>query len=296
MSNQPASFASSALKRSESGTVNVNGVDTAYWKYSANRSDAPTLLFIHGYRGNHHGLEAIAGALPDFNVIIPDLPGFGQSEEFSSDHSILSYADWLVNLIKNLKLNSPIVLGHSFGTIVTAAAVAAKADVSRVILVNPVSAPALKGPRALLTWLTQAVHWFTQVLPEPVGNYLLRSRLFVRSMSVIMAKTRDSELRAWIHAQHDTNFNNYTSRRVALEGYRASISNCVSDYAHLIWQPTLLIAGDKDDITSVSEQVRVTKEFGNAELVVLTGVGHLTHYERPGEVAEAVRNFCQVQK
>lgn len=287
----PAEFAELALKRASAEKVVCHGVQTAYWVYKAKTVQAPTILFVHGYRGNHHGLEAIAGALPDFNVIIPDLPGFGESGEFDGEHNILNYAAWLVDLIPALKLNSPILLGHSFGTIVTAAALANRADASEVILVNPVSAPALRGPRAALTWLTQAVHWFTKVIPEKLGNLLLRSHLFVRSMSVIMTKTKDANLRKWIHSQHDTNFNNYTSRRVAVEGYAASISHTVAEYAHLIWQPTLLIAGDKDDITSISAQRKAQKEFGNAELVVLEKVGHLTHYERPEEIAAAIRRF-----
>lgn len=293
MSNASAELAELALKRAKAGRVKANGVDTAYWSYAAKTSPAPTILFIHGYRGNHHGLEAIAGALNDFNVIIPDLPGFGDSGEFANNHNIANYSDWLIDLIPKLNLKSPILLGHSFGTIVTAAALANRADACAVALVNPVSAPALKGPRAALTWITQGVHWFTKVVPEPLGNALLRSHIFVRTMSVVMAKTKDPALRKWIHAQHDTNFNNYTSRKVAVEGYLASISHTVAEYAHLIWQPTLLIAGDKDDITGVPAQRAVAREFGNAELVVLHKVGHLTHYERPEEVAAAVRSFIQ---
>jgi pimeloyl-ACP methyl ester carboxylesterase len=31
---------------------------------------------IHGFRGDHHGLQLFADALPEYRVIIPDLPGF----------------------------------------------------------------------------------------------------------------------------------------------------------------------------------------------------------------------------
>src|SRR5699024_7878704 len=41
------------------------------------RPQAPQLLAVHGFRGDHHGLELIVDGLTDFDVWIPDLPGFG---------------------------------------------------------------------------------------------------------------------------------------------------------------------------------------------------------------------------
>jgi pimeloyl-ACP methyl ester carboxylesterase len=139
--------------------------------------------------------------------------------------------------------------------------------------------------------VTIAVHWLTSVLPERLGNAILKSFAFVRIMSAVMAKTRNRKLRRWIHNQHDTNFNNYASRRVATEGYLASISHNVGEYAGAIAQPTLLIAGEKDDITAVPQQQSVLKLFANGQLQVIGGVGHLTHYETPDQVADAVRAF-----
>jgi pimeloyl-ACP methyl ester carboxylesterase len=293
MTLKPATLAATALARGERRDVLVGKVRTALWFYPSNQEKSKSIVLIHGYRGNHHGLEAIAGALSDFNLWIPDLPGFGSSEEFDGPHSIEAYAIWLKELISALDLKAPILLGHSFGTIVSAASLASGARAQAAVLVNPVSAPALKGPRALMTYLTIAVHWLTALVPERLGNYLLRSFAFVRVMSVFMAKTRNGALRRWIHRQHDTNFNNYSSRRVAIEGYRASISHHVGEYASSISQPTLLVAGEKDDITAVSQQEDVVAKFAHGNLVVLAGVGHLTHYETPDLVAEAVRDFVR---
>ena len=286
-----AELADSARARGVAGKLNVAGVETAYWHYPSKVTGAPSIVFIHGYRGNHHGLEAIAGALSDFDLYIPDLPGFGQSGEFVGAHSINHYAGWVKALVGALQLDQPVLLGHSFGTIVSAAATAQGAKVSKVVLVNPVSAPALKGPRALMTLVAQGFHALAARLPERVGNGILRSFVFVRGMSVVMTKSRDGKLRRWVHAQHDSNFNNYTSLRVATEGYAASISNNVGEYAELIKQPTLLIAGQKDDITSVAAQREVRERFADAKLVVLQGVGHLTHYESPDAVAAEIREF-----
>lgn len=70
-----------------------------------------------------------------------------------------------------------------------------------------------------------------------------------------------------------------------------SISSSVADYSHDIHAPVLLIASDVDDVTPLSAQVTLQPMFDLATLVVLTGVGHLIHYERPIEAADAIRGF-----
>ena len=255
---------------------------------------------IHGYRGNHHGLEAIVGALTDFNVVVPDLPGFGVSDAFAENHSIERYAQWVGDFLAGLETAGELVqsqitlLGHSFGTIVVSASVAeGLAKPARVVLINPVSAPALSGPRSILTKLSSAFYWVGGTLPNALGKAWLSSPIIVRGMSILLAKTNDKALRAWIHREHDDNFSIFESSRVAYEGYLASVSHNVSEYAERIGQPTLLIIGDLDDITSVENQHRVHGKFANAKLEQLDGVGHLTHYEAPLLAASFIRNFIE---
>ena len=88
------------------------------------------------------------------------------------------------------------VLGHSFGSIVAAAAVAAGLETPKLILVNPIGAPALEGPRGILTRLAVFYYWAGARLPwKRIGEALLRNGAIVRVMSVSMAKTKDPELR-----------------------------------------------------------------------------------------------------
>ena len=37
-----------------------------------------TILVIHGFRGDHHGLLRVADQLPEMRLIMPDLPGLRQ--------------------------------------------------------------------------------------------------------------------------------------------------------------------------------------------------------------------------
>jgi pimeloyl-ACP methyl ester carboxylesterase len=296
MNLESAVLAQRALERAIPNSLTVAQTVTRYWTYPGKSADAKTIIFIHGYRGNHHGLEAIAGALDDFNVIIPDLPGFGKSTEFPGTHSIEAYANWVHEFIAALKLDAkPILLGHSFGSIVCSAFAAEySSQIQMLILENPVSAPALKGPNAPVTKIAQSFFTLAGSLPLKQGEWLLKSWPMVRGMSILMTKTWNRELRKWVHAQHDANFNDFSSRRVAIEGYNASISHNVGDYAPKFSLPTLLIIGDKDDITSPKQQFSMAATIPVVHSISHhMAVGHLTHYEIPAEVAEDIRQFVQ---
>lgn len=294
MTLESAKLAAAALERSVPNSVQIMDAVTSYWRYPAKQPDAKTIIFVHGYRGNHHGLEAIAGALEDFHVIIPDLPGFGKSTEFAGAHSIENYSAWLAAFIAAMRLpQKPILLGHSFGSIICSAFAAQHSGlIEMLILENPVSAPALKGPNAPITKIAQSFFALAGALPLKQGLWILKSWPMVRGMSIVMTKSWNSGLRKWVHAQHDANFNDFASRRVAIEGYNASISHNVSDYAASFTVPTLLIIGDKDDITSPKQQYSMAQAITAPHSISHhMGVGHLTHYEIPADVAADIRQF-----
>lgn len=273
-------------------SVRVMGGDTRYWVYGQDAA-ATTVVVVHGYRGEHHGLEPVIAQLRDLRIISPDLPGFGESGPLGIvSHDIAGYSAWLVAFVEALGLTgTAVILGHSFGSIVAAAAVAGGLATPKLILVNPIAAPALEGPNAFGSRLTLLYYRAARALPQRLGAALLSNWAIVRGMSVFLAKTKDPALRRWIHAQHHAYFSRYANRDTVVEGFEASISSDVSMFASMITVPTLLIAADRDPISSVAAQQKLLELFPDATLVVLDGVGHLVHYEKPREAAEQVVGF-----
>lgn len=270
--------------------VEVLGSTTAYWAYGPD--DAPTtLVMVHGFRGDHNGMAPVVAHLDGIRIISPDLPGFGETPPIpDAEHDIETYVRWLTAFAAVAAPGAP-VLGHSFGSIVVAAAVAAGLETPRVILVNPIGAPALEGPRGILTRLAVFYYRAGAVLPRRIGEAVLRNRVIVRVMSLAMAKTRDRALRAFVHDQHDIYFSSFFDRDVLRQAFVASVSNDVRQYAPEIAQPTLLIAAQRDDITPIEAQRHLRTLFADAELVEIPDVGHLIHYETPQPAAAAIRRF-----
>jgi len=254
----------------------------------------PTIILIHGFRGTHHGLALIAEHLKGYTTIIPDLPGFGKGDHLET-HDLNSYVEWLQLFIEKQQLETPpILLGHSFGSIVSAAyAQRYPQTIDKLILVNPIGAPALEGPRGILSQLAVFYYWLGTKLPTGIAHAWLASPMIVDVMSRTMTKTTDKKLRTYIYDQHRQYFSRFHTPTSVAEGFSTSVNNSVRDFAPAIITSTLLIAGAQDDITPLEKQKELVKLFPHATLKIIQDVGHLTHYETPDQVAASIQAFIK---
>lgn len=272
----------------------VDDVLTAYWEYGASDAET-TIVAVHGFRGDHHGLEPLVAYLPGTRVIMPDLPGFGETPPVPErEHDIDAYAQWLTEFVQ-IVAPGAVILGHSFGSIVSSAAVAGGLETPELILINPIGAPALEGPKGVMTWLAVMYYKAGAVLPAWLGTAVLRSRLIVRIASLAMVKTTDPDLRRFVHDQHDRYFSSFADRDVLRDAFVTSVSHDVREFAPRISARTLLIAAQEDQITPIEAQRTLATMFANAQLHEIAGVGHLIHYEAPAEAAGAVARFLRVR-
>lgn len=278
-------------------SVDVSGLRTDYWEYGDSSSPLQ-LVLIHGFRGDHHGLEPIVAELgPGVHAVIPDLPGFGLSEALPSPANIDSFSRWLIQFLEVIGADKDVVvLGHSFGSIVVGGAAAQGLTQRRIIMINPIAANALKGPRGIMTRLAVLYYKAAAALPARAGYALLKNKLIVRVMSETMAKTDDKNLRQWIHEQHDQYFSLFDSRDSVLEAFETSVSNDVSMFAPKIHQELLMLVADKDDITALPEQKLLASRIPGAQIEVVEGVGHLVHYEAPDFAAKHIQAFLDEAK
>lgn len=271
--------------------LTVLGSETHYWVYGPD--DAPlTIVIAHGYRGEHHGLEPVIAQLRGVRFIGADMPGFGESGELDAGHSIDSYARWLAEFMTQTNTEDAVVIGHSFGSIISSYAVAnGLIAPPKLVLINPIAAPALEGPSAFLTRATMAFYRVSLKLPERVGYWLLSNWAIIRTMSLKLTVTRDRALRRFIHDQHHTYFGRFASRQSVVDAFDASVSYTIRDFAERITMPTILIGAEKDPITAVSHLHALDAMLPNSTLHVIPQVGHLIHYEVPRVAASLIRDF-----
>ncbi|WP_024816812.1 alpha/beta fold hydrolase [Arthrobacter sp. 31Y] len=295
----PSQFFSSTLQgRTHASDVDVDGSNIAYWTYEPVSATPATrtILVIHGFRGDHHGLLRVADQLQEMRIIMPDLPAFGSSEPFvDGEHSVERYGQFITGFMSALGLGpKTVLLGHSFGSIVASHFAATHPGaVYPLILINPIAAPALEGPKGIMTKLAVLYYQVSAKLPRPLGLAVLRNRAIVRIMSITMAKTKDKNLRRFIHGQHDAYFSAFADRKSLLESFKASVSGHVAEVAVKLTLPVLLVAGEKDEIATLPNQHKLMELLPDAALVAIPDVGHLIHYETPVLAAEAIRTFLE---
>lgn len=146
--------------------IEVVGGRTHYWVYGDATADAPTIVAVHGFRGEHHGLEPVIAYLPGVRIISPDLPGFGETAPLPGrTHDLAAYSQWLRSFVDAVAPGA-VILGHSFGSIVASAAVADGLPTPQLILINPIGAPALEGPKGILTRLAVLYYWLELGCPS----------------------------------------------------------------------------------------------------------------------------------
>ena len=298
----------------------TQAVMTRYWQYGKGMNDGTfpegcyPVLLVHGFRGDHHGLEIIANYLlkliPNISIISPDLPGFGRSgdlpESALDEDSIDAYVAWLNNFVERTNpLGLPLhVVGHSFGSILTSAFAAAHpASLARLSLINPISEPALEGRQRVTSRLASLYYRAGAALPEKIGYPLLRSQLITRLSSEVMMRTKDRAMRRFINGQHAAYFGSVGSRRGVLSAYEASIAHTAAEYAAAIRVPVQMLVAEDDDLgtpetaramyaTLASRNLPAPSAAPRERLDMIPEVGHLIHYETPHLAAELIADFA----
>ena len=87
-----------------------------YYKYICNDGIEKTLVFLHGWGTNNETFKNVVNKLNnDFNILLVDFLGFGESDSPLSFLSLDDYTNHIYKLLLHLKIEKPILVGHSFG-------------------------------------------------------------------------------------------------------------------------------------------------------------------------------------
>ena len=114
-----------------SNFINANGIRLHYTRTGGSK---PPLVLAHGITDDGLCWSPVALALADdYDVIMLDARGHGLSDAPLEGYGSIEQADDLAGLIRELDLQSPIILGHSMGAITTLVLAARHAKLPRAI-------------------------------------------------------------------------------------------------------------------------------------------------------------------
>ncbi len=75
-----------------------------------------SLVFVHGFMGGSQQWVGQRQALGDaFDIITPDLPGFGENAHLTAPDSITGFAQWVLDDLSTRGIEQFHIVGHSMG-------------------------------------------------------------------------------------------------------------------------------------------------------------------------------------
>jgi len=233
----------------------------------------PTLL-LHGWGASSDLFAATIRGLGDgFDLIAPDFPGFGATEEPPAAWSVSDYMNWTLALMDWLGVERANVVGHSFG--------------GRVAI----KLAALHPERVAKLVLADAAG----IRPKRDWRYHARVRAFKLMRSLAQGRYTPQPLREWAGAQVASQGSpDYKAASGTVRGSFVRIVNeDLRDYLPRIQASTLLIWGDSDDDTPLADGQLMERMIPDAGLVIFEGAGHYAYLEQSARFCVIVRKFFQ---
>lgn len=249
--------------------VNVNGIDLAYER----RGSGSPLVLIHGYPLDHFIWSAVAVKLvkEGFDLILPDLRGFGKSTALDVPYLLDDFADDIAGLLDHLGIQKTAIAGHSMGGYIALAF--AKRYPERV------------GGLGLIS---------SQVLADSPerkeGRYKSAADVQEKGIQGVVETmtpkmTPNTDLHGLVRE---------IMQRQAPAGFIGALKAMAergdaSDLMTGLQVPVALIHGDADELIPIDRAREVKKLLPHANLVEIQGIGHLPMLEAPEKTADALQ-------
>lgn len=207
-------------------------------------------LILHGWGSRAERWQNVGEYISKngFKVIIPDLPGFGESQKPQTPWGLDDYYNFIEELAKTLKLEKFYLLGSSFG-----GALAAK-----IVIKSP-----------------EKVEKLFLVAAACIRNKTIKKVVLKRTSKVLKIFSFlpfYSLIRKKIYQLIRSDYADFDD--VMKKTYLKVIEEDLSDNLSSIKLPTVIIWGDKDNITPLKNGRIINKKIIGSKLIIIPGVGH----------------------
>lgn len=229
----------------------VNGLLTHYEICGQSRSNP--LLILHGWGNSLDNWKAIAQSLASqYQVILLDLPGFGQTAKAPSDYDLFAYADFVHHFIRQKNLTNLILLGHSLG-----------GKISIVL--------AAKHPHLF--------RYLILVCPSGVEkrSFSVQLKLFF----INLAKSLPLSNQLFSPLKNTLASSDYRRAGPLTKTFLNIINQPVDRFAARLTLPTLILWGDRDRELPPKWSKKLSSLIPHSDLRIIWGSGHHPHLEKP---------------
>jgi pimeloyl-ACP methyl ester carboxylesterase len=250
--------------------VNVNGVQIAYNRTGSGKP----LVLVHGYPLDHTTWNEVVPLLKnDFDLILPDLRGFGQSDVVELQYKIVDMAADINSLLDHLGIEKTAIAGHSMGGYVALAFV--RAYVERTLGLGLVSSQAPNDSPERKQGRYEAAAEVMKSGVKPVAD----------SMSAKLSP--DERVQAFVRDLIAA------QRPAGLAGALKAMAERVDSTSDLygFQFPVVLVHGEADELIPIQRAREIKAAIPNATLIELLGIGHMPMMENPQATASTLKKM-----
>jgi pimeloyl-ACP methyl ester carboxylesterase len=248
------------------------------------------VMLLHGLGASKiTWLPLLAPLGQRYRVIVPDLPGHGESEKPRHEYTPRFYARVVRHLMDALEVERAAVVGNSLG--------------GRIALELALRSPGRVAGLALLDPSVPGLRWrymmgFTRMFPTRIGTipFPLRERW----MEVLIRRlfARPDRLPSGGYSSAASEFIRIYRNPLARMAFVSTLRHIVTErhdsfFASMrrIKQPALVIFGEQDRLVPPRLGVRLAQHLPNSELVVLPDIGHVPQFEAAEDTLELLTGF-----
>ena len=251
--------------------INVNGIQLAYTR----RGKGTPLVLIHGFPLDHHLWDEVVPLLEDrFDLIVPDLRGFGESSTVDSFYTMEDYASDLAGLLDYLDIQRAAFAGHSMGGYVALAF--ARLFPERVRGLGLVASQVIADSEERKQGRYKSA---AEVAEHGTGSV-------VESMAAKF--TPDESLQAFARTSMERQQPAAYIGALKAMAERVDSTPLLSSFDF----PVVLIHGDVDSLISIERAREVKTALPQAHFVEISGVGHMPMMEAKEQTAEALKHLA----
>jgi len=244
----------------------------------------PPLLLVHGLGGSVHSFDPILDALAaQRDVIVPDLPGFGDSASLTGEVSIATLADAIEAFMDEHDLRGVDAAGSSMGARLVLE-LARRGSVGAVVSLDPGgfwNAREQKVFGASVALSVGLVRLLDPILPFLTGNPVTRTLLFGQFSARPWALDPDvalTELRSFVAARDFDEALDSLATGPTQQGMARGTAD----------KPIVIGWGRRDLVCLPRQARRAAKRFPDARLHWFDRCGHFPQWDSPDEAAQLI--------
>ncbi len=240
------------------------------------KGEGKNVLLLQGWGTKAEYYSAVADMISKYaRVIIPEFPGFGKSTEPQSAYDLNDYAEFTLAFLKELGIDDVTLVGHSHGgrvIIELASRENLPVKIEKAVLIDSAG---IKRKKSFSKKVRIAVYKFCKNFLKipPV------KKAFPDALDKLQKKFGSADYAS--------------SSQIMRQSMVKLVNEDLTGKLKDIKVPTLLIWGENDEATPLSDAKIMEKEIKDSGLVVIKGAGHFSFLDDPGLTSRVLESFIK---